>query len=207
MPRILGAIKDEQNVCNNFLYKNQDREKFAYFSLPLRINLPLRIIMKKTTYEKIGSPKSLSLTSFLQKTKLRGILEKDRSYSKLDTIIEKIKTDYLIKEVLTSKQMINMLFYDRMDYMIEYSMVIEKYIKELDDLVYVPIEEMKPFAYSYIACPKNKWGDKVVSDVNNALKKIVHTKEFQTLIKSLYKQKIDRNYIDKIYTNEFLNEF
>jgi uncharacterized protein (TIGR02285 family) len=162
--------------------------------------------MKKEFYHKIGSPEALSLKEILVGKKFRLITEKKRSYSLLDPILLKNKDKYM-QEVLTFKQLFGMLKLDRVDIMIEYSPVLDKEIKRSDEFVFVPIQEMYEYAYSYALCPKNKWGKQAIADINIALKKIVYTENFQKHVKSLYNQEQDRIKIDDIYKKNFLNEY
>ena len=207
MLRILESLQQKDKLCNNFLYKNKDREKFANYSLPLRINLPLRFVIRKELYNKLNNPKLLSLNHILKEKKLRMIIENGRSYSKIDPILKSSKSRYLKKEVLKTKQLLEMLRLKRIDIIIEYSNVVSKYKKYADDFVFVQIEEMPKFAFSYAVCPKNRWGEKVIKDINKALRDLIYTDKFKSHLKYLYNNKEDFDTIDNIYQNNLLNEY
>jgi len=208
MLRILKAIKDKEKVCNNFLYKNPQREEFAYFSLPLRINLPLRIVMRQELFKKLGSPKSLSIKNILKQNRLNIIIENGRSYSKIDNILSTHKGTNLLKEVITSKQLLEMLNLNRVDMVIEYSDVVTNHRKEdIDNFAFVSIKEMPKYGFSHAVCPKNEWGKMVINDINNALRNIVYTDKFKTHLNYLYSHKKDQDEIISIYQSDFLNEY
>jgi polar amino acid transport system substrate-binding protein len=205
MPRILQEISEENKVCNNFLFKNAQREKIAHFSLPLRINLPLRFIMTKNTYKSLNSPQALSIKDVINNKKLRLLIEDNRSYSSIDKILKANNTK---KAVVTTEQLLGMLKLNRVNIMIEYSQNIQNYDEKIiKDLVFIPIKEMYEFAYSYAVCPKNEWGKEAIKNINKALKKLIKTKEFQEHLKFLYKREKDRNFVDEIYKNHLLNEY
>lgn len=211
--RMIQALKGKQNVCIHFPFKTPEREKYGYFSLPNRINLPLRIIIHKEAYQKIGKPQSVILSDFLAKTKLRGMIEKGRSYSKLDEILASYKdTTFLKQEVLTTHQAIKMLLLRRIDFFIDYSFNVdhpcsEIFGKSCNEIHYLPINETYEYAYSYAICPKNSWGKKVIKDINSVLKEVVKKPEYLQILKSPYQSEIEKVKIEEFYKKYFLKAF
>lgn len=211
--RIMSSLEEQKNVCCNYLFKNPEREKKGYFSLPLRINLPLRIIMRKDAFDDMGQPAVLSIMTLLRDTELRCVFEKGRSYSLLDPIIQQFSKRSNTKvEVINSTQLLKMLDSNRIDFLIDYSYAVSNNSHATqqyndDQIVFVPIEEIFEYAYSYVICPKNDWGMRVIKDVNRVLRQEVPNESYLEILKSPFKLKQEQLEIDKIYNVHLLKEY
>jgi uncharacterized protein (TIGR02285 family) len=213
LSRIIKSLKNQNNVCNNYLFKNPKREKVGYFSLPVRINLPLRIIMRKDVFNNMGQPTKLSLKTLFKDHQLRGIIENGRSYSVLDPIIKQFSNSiYLNTEVVSSNQLLKMFAFKRLDFFIDYSYAVMDYFhgkpqNHEDQVALVAIEEIFEFAYSYVICPKNDWGKRVIKDVNRVLKKEVPKDSYLETLKIPFRNKHDQVEIEKIYNTWLIKEY
>ncbi len=211
--RIINSVEEQENVCCNYLFKTPEREKSGHFSLPLRINLPLRIIMRKDAFNDMGQPAILSIMTLLRDTQLRSIFEKGRSYSLLDPIINQFSKRSNTKvEVTTSAKLFKMLAANRIDFLIDYSYAVTNNSHATqqyndDQIVFVAIEEIFEYAYSYVICPKNDWGMRVIKDVNRVLREEVPKESYLEILKSPFKLKQEQLEIDKIYNTHLLKEY
>lgn len=211
--RIISSIKDQTNVCCNYLFKNPEREKVGHFSLPLRINLPLKIIMRKDAFEDMGQPSILSIMTLLRDTQLRCVFEKGRSYSLLDPIINQFSNRSNIEvAVVTRKSLLKMLDANRIDFFIDYYYAVTNNshaTEQYNDgqIAIVAIEEVFEYAYSYVICPKNDWGMGVIKDVNRVLREEVPKESYLEILKSAFKLNQERQEIDKIYNTHLLKEY
>ena len=69
--------------------KNAEREKFTEFSIPISVALPNQIVVRKKTFEQLGSPKSFSLIKLMQQKEFKGLLISQRSYShEIDMLLQ-----------------------------------------------------------------------------------------------------------------------
>lgn len=211
--RIMSSIKDQKNVCCNYLFKTPEREKVGHFSLPLRINLPLRVIMRKDAFLDMGQPTVLSSVTLLRDTQLRCIFEEGRSYSSLDPIINQFSNRSNIERaVVTSENLLKMLDSNRIDFFVDYSYAVtnnssatEQYNDGL--IAIVAIEEVFEYAYSHVICPKNDWGLGIINDVNRVLREEVPKESYLEILKSPFKLNQDRKEVDKIYNTHLLKEY
>lgn len=191
--RFWNIITKGQNVCNCMSNKNRERESIAEFSIPISLTLPNHIVMQKETFKKMGSPETISLVKLLHDHNYTGGLITKRSYSsEIDEILKTHETKKkIIRSAIDEQTYIKILSGNRVDYILEYPYIIkdtiEKHFPELKNrFKLVPIEEIKPFYFSYIACPKNKWGRTVISDINKVLIDLRPSKAFRNATVSLY---------------------
>lgn len=191
--RFWSLIKKEEKICNCLALKNQKRKEFTEFSIPIGIALPNHIIMRKETAKQLGFPKSLSLITLMKDLRFRGLLIGNRSYSsKLDDLLQqREKGSNITRIIVDERTLLKMLDKKRMDYILEYPFVLTRTIKrDLPDLkdkfIAIPITEIAPFYFIYVACPKNKWGKEVTIQINRALKKLRATPPFRNALKESY---------------------
>ncbi len=187
--RFWHDVKDGKNVCNMFAFKSgsQRREEIVYFSEPHTFVLPNAIIMKKSTIEKLGNPSSYPIVELLKDERFKGTVEKTRSFTEtLDDILKKQEQgSNLSREGVSPESLIKMVASGRIDYTIEYPIVAtyfgQKLTKDFGSISSIPITEMEPFAYVYLACTKNEWGKKVIERWNVVLRRIKPTQEYRLI--------------------------
>ncbi len=64
---------------------------------------------------------------------------------------------------------------------------MNKDLPELEGMFgYVPIKEIAPFYYVYVACPKNEWGKTLVTKINESLKKLRPSDPFRREMGQMY---------------------
>ena len=184
--RFWHDIENNKNVCNIFAYKTEKRDEIAYFSEPHSFVLPNAIIMKKSMLEKLGNPDTYSIVTLLQDKRFHGYIETTRSYTEtLDAILATHESGSNVTRVAESAEsLLKMVSTGRIDYTIEYPLVaayFEQKNDNPDSISSIPITEVEPFAYVYMACTKNEWGKKVVEQWNQVLRRIKPTPEFRKL--------------------------
>lgn len=190
--RVWSDIKVGKNVCHMLALKNEKRLQIAYFSKPSSVTLPNRVIMKQSTYESLGEPKSLSLSRLIEQPELKGAIESSRSYTQvLDRIIAKRSEDSELKRYVTSSvQLMKMLAADRFDYLLEYPFIASYMLKDINKpdvrIRSVAIEEIAPYSVVYLACPKTQWGEQRVRDFNAVLDKLVDQPEYIQAMQTWY---------------------
>lgn len=205
--RFWFLVKKGSKVCNCMALKTDERKALAQFSIPISVALPNQIIMRKQTYGELGSPASLSLVDLMQDQRLIGLLIENRSYShRIDKLLRKNeKGSNTAREFIDEQRLLKVLANKRADYTLEYPFVVtntvNKYLPELKDtFVCIPIAEIDPFYYAFVACPKTEWGKRVILKINESLKKLRPTKSFRNAMKMTYSGeslKIIYNYYDE----------
>ena len=209
-------IKKGRKVCNAAAYKNPAREEYALFSLPNIIAVPNSIIMKKEKAKKFINQNSYSLKKLIQRTDLNGGLQAQRSYSDvLDDLLKKFESGSNIKRrPFEAHKYLKLLFLDRIDYIIEYPVVVNYYSRKIfqyeklknfkkDAFVSIEIEEAPKTALAYIACPKDAWGKKVIGEIDKMLKKVRPTKEYLDALLFWASSKRVKDLKTKVYQQNF----
>ncbi len=174
-------------LCSVFAFKSGKREEIVYYSEPHTLVLPNAIIIKKTDIEKLGNPKSYSIAQIMHDKRFVGVIEKTRSYTgTLDTILKENESGSNLSRVAEgSESLIKMVATGRINYTIEYPIVAAYYAQKQSNnpssVSSIPITEMAPYSYVYLACTKNAWGKKVVEEWNDVLHQIKPTQEYRTI--------------------------
>ncbi len=203
LSRQYKQFKQGDNVCTMGLYKNPDREEFMYFSIPALFSLPHMIIVNKDKYRELGSKGSVKLQEILQENRLVIGHSDKRSYGK--------EIDLLLKEYGNDKNLFvyesrgelaanffEMLKRGRIDAVIlspEDFLYKAEGLGLRDQFISITIEENQHDLdswFSYVACSKTPWGEKVIADVNKVLVEIRPTDEYR----GAYERWIDANGIE-----------
>ena len=204
--RVWHSIKYGTNVCNIFAFKNAEREKYTAFSKPFSIFLSNHIIMKKTTAKKlrINTKEAYSLNKLLNMQSIKGSLMLNRSYSaQVDKLLLDNKSNSNVeRKVLNSKSSLRFLDAGRTDFILEYPSIIEdlkQSIKINEDLVYIKIKEIPTYAWGYVACSDNEWGNKLINKINKIISKKKNTSEYQEIINMMGVTNEDLKLLKEIY--------
>lgn len=211
--RFWEDVKAGRQVLNSMALKTDEREKFAHFSQAASITLPHRIIMKKSTLEKMGNPESVALADFIQNKNIHGILEQKRSYSsQLDEILNKAGADSnFTRKVIDTQHIFKMILSDRADYTIEYPVVVDYLRKkhhqdEGHSLTSVRIMELPRYVKAHIAAPKTNWGAGVIRDINAVVDRLKTTERYLTIQKMYLSDPRELEEIQSIYEDLFLGK-
>lgn len=207
--RFEAELEKGSKVCSSFVFKTKKREEYGVFSIPWHIDLAHQIIMRRETYEQLNRPAKISLTDMITTPNLVGSVELGRSYSNLDNIIVGPNSDTNLMIVPISQgRLLSMLNVARVDYIIEYPYVASYSQKKLgfpvDDIVSVPIEEIKDFAFTRIGCANTPWGKEVVRKVNQFIKKVRTEPSFLKVLKMIHHEQEDLDLVEKVYHEDFL---
>ncbi|MBI9075132.1 MAG: TIGR02285 family protein [Desulfatibacillum sp.] len=209
--RFWTGVKEGQEVCNIFAIKTEEREQIAAFSTANSFGIPVRAVMRKSTSESLGNPLSVSLSDIVKDRRLKGVLESKRSYGPaLDKILTGIQGSVNFERVaIPSDSVIQMLLSGRVDYSIEYPFVAyylaEKHASLYKEpLISIPIEDGPRFYESYVACPKNEWGEMVLKDINTMLEKVKQDPEYLRILQKGYTNQEERDLMQDNYSTYFL---
>ena len=208
--RFWHEVENDKNLCYTFGLKSAKRDKLVYYSAPITIGLPNAVIMKKETAHLIGNPASYSIIELLKEEKIKGYVEKNRSFTnKVDSLMINHESGSNLKRVSeSSESLTKMVITGRIDYTIEYPIVASYYEKKLDEegtLVSIPISEMDPVTYIYVNCTKNERGRRVIEKLDEELKKIKPTTEYRRIVEIGYTPETGLSLIRKHY-EDFIQE-
>ena len=180
--RLIKNIELETNSCGAALLWNKDRAKVVTYSVPYFLVHPVRLIIKKQDLNKFSAYKqkngTYSLNAILKDEKLYLGHSNGRSYSKiLDESIKQLASDK--NSVLSTQSFIlggllKMLARNRLDYTLGYAHEVNFVSKSLDlenKFMTLTISESNDLIPVYIGCPKNKWGEKIIKELNPYLLK------------------------------------
>lgn len=185
--RFWSEVEDGENICYIFWLKTGKRKDLVYFSEPISMMLPNAIIMRKEDAEKLGNPKSYSLVQLLQDKRFTGVAETTRSFTEdLDILLKEHELGSNLHRISAApSSLVKMVMTGRTDYTIEYPVVASYEMKKETDGAYaittIPISEVKPFAYVYLACTKNAWGKKIVDNWNTVLHYLKPIREYREI--------------------------
>lgn len=185
--RFWNEVEEGKNVCYVFGLKTGKRDDLVYFSAPISMVLPNAIVMRKEDAVKLGNPNSYSLVQLLKDKKMRGVVEKTRSFTEdLDILLKEHEPGSNLQRIVGEPaSLVKMVISGRADYTLEYPIVAayegKKEIGNSDAITTIPIAEVAPFSYVYLACTKNEWGKKVVDRWNTALHRLKPTKEYREI--------------------------
>ncbi len=205
--RFWNEVEIKNNVCSVFAFKSGKKEDIVYFSEPHTFVLPNAIIMRRTDIEKLGNPKSYSIAQIMNDKRFVGVVEKTRSYTgTLDTILKKNEPGSNLSRVAEgSESLIKMVATGRINYTIEYPIVAAYYAQKQSSksssISSIPIAEMDPFSYVYLACTKNAWGKKVIEEWNGVLRQIKPSQKYRKITEMGHNDEGELNIIRENYDN------
>jgi len=207
--RVWSDIKKGKNICYPGAVKTLDRPNYSTYSLPIAIAPSNHIIMKRDTYQKSDLGKSIRLEQLINNNQLSSIIEQTRSYTAvLDKLIEQRPKDSKIhSDTISSRKLVKLLMNDRFDYLIEYPNVANYFTEannyQASELVSITIEELGQYTTSYLACPNNAWGQKVINDFNSVLTKIHNSPQYLELMSNAALNETQKKEIQQKYLQLF----
>jgi uncharacterized protein (TIGR02285 family) len=191
-----------ENICQWDLFKTPQREKIAYFTkTPSIIDAPLRIFVKKKDLKRINLKSPVDIVQLINNEKYKTAFVDSRSYNTMidEAIIN--RTNNSISSNESTKRIIKDFFKGKLDYVIEYSAVMN-YLKSTakykKGLFSIAIKNTDSYVLGYVACSKTLWGKTVIDKVDIALKAHRHDKRYHDILEQWHdkrtKQLIINNY-------------
>ena len=166
--RVLKDMKNGKKICHPSVLKQSG------ISLMNSILIPHQIIMHKNAYEKLGNVKEYSIEKLLNDKSLVGGIVPNRYSKTINDIINNIKDKKHLNINANYESLINLLLKNRIDYIIEYAVVVNFRSKELNKnnlTVSIDISDsgQDKFLPVYTKCPDNEWGKLLISRINKIL--------------------------------------
>ncbi|GEB72067.1 hypothetical protein PC2016_1348 [Pseudoalteromonas carrageenovora] len=179
------------NACALSLYKNEFRKQHIYFtdeSSTTGLSPSIAMHARLANALELKDANEVSLLELIQDKKLTLGVSMSRSYGKeIDTVINSTPDiDLVIRPtrdslasltyMLNLKRIDILLGYPSEHYYLAKSMHFDK------NLTQRPLKEAPALSYGYIGCTKNAQGAEDIKILNEQLKKIKHTKQYNELL-------------------------
>ncbi|MCL1067611.1 hypothetical protein L2735_12465 [Shewanella olleyana] len=166
-------LSKQQNSCMFNKIKTPERLEVASFSrYPITIYPPLRLIALAKNQQVFAN--QLDFAKLPPNTQGQIGVVKDRSYG--DYIDQKINRNphefYVRGGMSSSNRLVDMLKAERVLGIIEYSEVVDAYLRDNDkslDYVSIPIRHVDQAIYGYIACSKGEKGDEIIAEIDRVM--------------------------------------
>lgn len=190
LKRVLTLMENRQPVCfSTWIYKT--RPDLVHTSIPYLYYYPHGVVVTKKTYEKLGSPKILSLDELLNRPDIVFGQPLGRGYGEqLDPIVKRYQDEkniYVRSGEDSTQGIFKMLQLGRIDYTIEYPYTMLYFSRELkmqDQLTFVPLKENRDIGLlGAIACTNTDWGLDVLKGINRAIIEIRNLREHKEILK------------------------
>lgn len=166
-------LSKQQNSCMFNKIKTPERLEVASFShYPISIYPPLRLIVLAKNQQIFAQ--QLDLANMPANTQAQIGVVKDRAYGEyIDQQITKRPHEFYVRGgVSSSNKLIEMLKAERVLGVIEYSEVVDAYLRDNNkslDYISIPIRHVEQPIYGYIACSKGDKGDKITAEIDRVM--------------------------------------
>lgn len=202
-------LLNKKNVCTSMILKTPQREQVAAFSIPWHIDLPIAVSITTEAWERIGKPEQVSFKTLIADKRVKGGLEKQRSYGILDNQINNSALNKNLERYeLIASQILPLLQTGGIDYTIEYPYLADYYLRSIrndKNIISVPIEDGFEYVFGYIACTKNAWGEKVIKELNQVIKIERVKKGYLNLLQLPYRNLNDKQKVKDIFYQHFIH--
>lgn len=201
-------LLNKRNVCTSMILKTPQREQFAAFSIPWHIDLPIAVSITREAWQRIGEPRQINFSHLLADTRIKGGIEKQRSYGILDIRINDSNINKNLERYeLIASQILPLLQTGGIDYTIEYPYLAEYYLRSIrvqKDIVSLPIEDGFEYVFGYIACTNNPWGRRLITQLNKVIKVERTKKGYLNLLQLPYRDTKDKKKVEQIFYDHFI---
>ncbi len=181
--------KQGEPACSLAMYKTEEREEFALFSIPSVFTLPPVLIIKKEQFAAFGGKKTVSLKDVLASNNFIIGRAAKRSYG---PAFDEILNTYGNQDNLFSYEgpelslnLFKMLLAGRVQAMPglpEEAMYLAETMGLRDQIMTLSVKENlvdhEPML-TYVACSKNEWGAKAIAAINKVLEEQRPTERYR----------------------------
>jgi uncharacterized protein (TIGR02285 family) len=187
LQHILADFSNGENLCTVGLYRTDEREKVAYFA-PILVSPAVALVVRQDRQAAMQLPTTtISLKHLVDARKdLAGILESSRSYgSEIDAILEQPGANLRRTASPESGYLLHALDIGRMDYTLENPLVVEfgrQRSAFAHPLVTIALDDAPLLSTSYVACTRNAWGQKVMSDITAAVRDAARAHAYREIV-------------------------
>jgi len=169
-PRIFQEIKNGNPWCFVGGVRSPEREKLAYFSAPVAVFLPFRVIVRKDRLAEFGGTGQVSLAALLGDPALRSSVLRGRLFT--PAIDALLKNHAPLQFHSEFNEALQMLLAKRLDYLIELPVIANYSAHQLGregELTALTIGESDDATVSNVMCARTPWGKQVIERINAVL--------------------------------------
>ena len=208
--RIAKELNQDSKVC--FAGEFYGNPAFLT-SIPTIVLPPHNLIVLKENAHLFGDGKEVSLRNLLQDRKLIFGTAENRLYGPgLDAILREYagsKNIYARGGKDTLEGLLGMLMKERVHYLIEYPVSIRYTAKKMgmwERLTVIPIKENAgaPPIRGAVRCPDTLWGRRLITEINEVLRKIRPTPEYRKIVDDWIVAPGNEEDYREIYKNQVL---
>ncbi|WP_135081082.1 TIGR02285 family protein [Terasakiella sp. SH-1] len=185
-PRFFALAKRGDLVCNPLLLKTTEREKILAYSQPFK---PAYAHIMVSTHPVNNGNGPISLRDFLKTDPHAMIVQTKRSYGPvLDEVIkEAVEAGRVKVESFPTRQLLIMLENNRIEHFIDIENTTSYYNtlhRGTRKLYKIALKEDRLDRFGYAVCSKTPAGQKLISEINDILKRKGASQEFRDILES-----------------------
>lgn len=201
-PRIINEVKKGANWCFAGAVKTSEREQYAYFSRPIALFLPYRLVVLKDS--SLAQQSSLTLEKLLANPEIRTSVLRGRSFNPLiDELLRQHPPSQTHSEFYEALQM---LLNKRLDYLIEFPVIAHYQLSQINQsqrVKLVEITEPQELGYYRVMCAKSPTGLQVIDRVNKLIKLEMRKTSYRQLLEK-WADDLSVGQIRHYYDKQFL---
>ncbi|WP_413585664.1 hypothetical protein [Bdellovibrio sp. HCB274] len=200
VPRILAQMRQTDNTCFMACLEDRSRLKYVYWT-PYGLMPPPVVLINKARAEKLKlAGTTLSLKDLVQIPDIIGSISLERSYGpQVDEILKNSNGGNLQRnpQDFIAVNVLSMIAKGRVDYTIDHRSTLEVHSNlSTTDIAVFEIEEAKKEMVTYFACSRSEQGKKLITDVDELIRKNVNTAEYQKkIIEPLFSKNKSESYL------------
>lgn len=181
-PRYESLSRQGQTLCSVLHVRRPERLAWLYFThlYPALQSRQIHVIVHRDNLARFsgsggGSAQVLQLSELLQRTDLKGLLVRERSYGpRIDALLQ-AQGERSPKAVTAARhsQLLSMLRAKRMDYLLEYPAAVDEFLRSQGgeaDLVALPLAEGRSTVLATAACSRTEEGRRQIEAIDRAVR-------------------------------------
>lgn len=204
-PRIVEEIRNGKPWCFVGGVRTPERDGYAYFSAPVAIFLPFKVIVHQSRLAQLGAVDgSVSLQALLGTRTLRTSVLKGRTFTPaIDALLARRPPSQYHSEF---NEALRMLLANRLDYLIDFPLIASYTARQMGregELVALAIRESTDYTFNRVMCARTEWGRKVIADVDAVLRTERATARYRQVVEK-WSDPDGVIQIRKVYNGRFL---
>lgn len=209
--RFLHDLKLKKKVCIFGLGKTPERSKYVTYSNTALIHRNIHVLIKKEKAAKHLLSKSINLIDLFEKHNFSTSIVDGRFYGKtIDSILAKHQNNVLIRSSSADRALYKMLELNRFDFLLTFPSSANYAIETgliSADFELLKIKHIPAFMKTGIGCSKSEWGERVVIDINKALKEISSKPTYFEALSFWMKDEQDIQAFHNFFKREVLDSY
>ncbi|MGL1891806.1 MAG: transporter substrate-binding domain-containing protein [Spirochaetaceae bacterium] len=187
--KVLSEMKKKPNIIFSAGLKIPERKEIGLYSIPYLLLLPNGIIIDKNDYDKfspyLNEVGEVKLEYLITESRLKGGVSLERTYGGIidEILIKHQHNKFIIPEYYESlEKKIQKIENNELDFVFGYPVEAEFFMKNdpqsKKDIITLAVEGMPEYLLVYLLISKGDFGEKMITEINIFLEKIVKQKEY-----------------------------